>query len=76
MWAFIVVFRLPATALVMHRKAVFVYRGSQVATRGGARCESKVLDRSARPMLVAPRRYLLTADADFFPDGFSRLYTA
>jgi hypothetical protein len=47
---------LPAAAFVVHRKAVFIYRGAQAVVRGGALCASKVLDRCARPLPVAPRR--------------------
>jgi hypothetical protein len=49
---------LPAAALVVQRKAVFIYRGAQAVARGGARCASKVLDRCARPLPAAPYRYL------------------
>jgi hypothetical protein len=38
---------LPAVALVVHRRAVFIYCGAQAAARGGARCASRVLDRGA-----------------------------
>jgi hypothetical protein len=47
---------LPAAALVVHPRAVFIYRGSQAVVRGGARCASKVLEGSARPLPAAPRR--------------------
>jgi hypothetical protein len=49
---------LPAAELVMHRRAVLIYRGAQAVARGGARCASKVLGRCARPLPAAPRRYL------------------
>jgi hypothetical protein len=39
---------LPAAALIVHRRAVFIYRGAQAVARGGARCASKVFDRCAR----------------------------
>ena len=42
----------------MHRRAVFIYRGAQAVVRGGARCASKVLDRCARPLPAASRRFL------------------
>jgi len=48
---------LPAATLVVHRRAVFIYRGAQADTRG-ARCASKILERCARPLPAAPRRYL------------------
>jgi hypothetical protein len=38
---------LPTAALVMHRRAVFIYRGAKAVSRGGARSASKVLDRCA-----------------------------
>jgi hypothetical protein len=46
----------PAAALVVHRRAVFIYRGAQAIARGGARRASKVLRRCARPLPAAPRR--------------------
>jgi hypothetical protein len=36
----------------VNRKAVFIYRGAL----GGARCASKALHRSARPLPAAPHR--------------------
>jgi hypothetical protein len=38
---------MPAAALVVHRRAVFMYRGAQAAAHGGARCASRVLDHGA-----------------------------
>jgi hypothetical protein len=35
---------LPAVALIVHRRAVFIYRGVKAVARGGARCEPKVLE--------------------------------
>jgi hypothetical protein len=46
----------PTVALVVHRRAVFIYRGAQAAARGGARRASKVLDRWALPLPAAPGR--------------------
>jgi hypothetical protein len=47
---------LPAAALVVHRRAVFIDRCAQAVARGGTRCASKVLHRCARPLPTAPRR--------------------
>ena len=47
---------LPAAALVVHRRAVFIYLGAQAVARGGACCASKVLRRCAGPLPAAPRR--------------------
>ena len=47
---------LPAAALVVRGKAVFIYRGAQSVARDGARCASQALDRCARPLPAAPRR--------------------
>jgi hypothetical protein len=47
---------LPAAALVVHRRAVLIYRGAQAVARGGARCAPKVLHCFARALPAAPRR--------------------
>jgi hypothetical protein len=46
----------PATALVVHRRAVVIHCGAQAVARGSARCASEVLGRCARPLPAAPRR--------------------
>jgi hypothetical protein len=38
---------LPAAPLVVHRRALFIYRGDKAVPRNGARCVSQVLDRGA-----------------------------
>jgi hypothetical protein len=39
-------------ALVVHRRAAFIYRGAQAVARGGARCGSKVAPR--KKLSVSP----------------------